>query len=503
MIDPRFQKINDLFIDFSRGNFDTQIELSNQLDEIDAFISNINMLGEELKSTTISLNYFNNIFHSVSDMIFVLHPDGKINNINHSVKLLLACSEDEIMNTPINKLFPSSQNKLFKEITAQLQQDRKIVSSTIKLKYKSVSIDTQCLFTHLHSEQNENIGFLLIARDVRKIKEYEAKYQKIFQDSSDAIFIMNKDYKLLEINKAGKQLLDLKTELPSILDLCADASEKTNFETALKKNNKIRDFYVKLKPKRNKQIDCLISVNRIGEDPGNLQGIIKDISIQKANETIVINAIIQTEENERKRISSDLHDSLGQQLSAILFYLSTIKGNKKLSPKNVSEILKKSHDAISSAVKELRDICFNIMPRTLENYGLLEAIKELCTKIEKQEIFKFDISFPKTKIELPKSLEITLFRIVQEFINNTIKHANADKVKIKIKLENDFLLIYIQDNGIGFDPENNRGKFGLGLKNMESRLLPYNGKLEFKSILKQGTGCRIKIDLHYLNDIKS
>ena len=70
MADPRFEKINELFINYSLGDFDYKIDLSPKLDEIDAFISNINMLGEELKATTISKNYFNNIFNSVSDIIF-------------------------------------------------------------------------------------------------------------------------------------------------------------------------------------------------------------------------------------------------------------------------------------------------------------------------------------------------------------------------------------------------------------------------------------------------
>lgn len=503
MNDPRFQKINDLFIDFSLGKFDSKVEISPKLDEIDAFISNVNMLGEELKDTTISRNYFNNIFHSVSDMVFVLNPDGKINKINNSVKQLLSCAEDELINISIEKLFSSSQNNLFQEVSSQLQNDCKTVKLTNKIKWKNLSIDTQCLFTYLYSEQDEKIGFLLIARDVRKLMEYESKYQKIFQYSSDVIFIMNEDFQFLEMNRAGKRLLDLKKGMLTMLDLFADASKKASFEKFLKENNSIKDFYSKLKVKKNKQMDCLISMNRIEGNSGNLQGIIKDISVQKANETIVINTIVKTEENERKRIAADLHDSIGQQLSAILFYLGTIKGNNKLSPENLSEILEKAHSAILNSAQELRDICFNIMPRTLENYDLSEAVRELCSKIEKQKILNFDISFSKTKIVLPKSLEITLFRIIQEFINNSIKHAKAKEVKISCSLKGGLFNLDLSDNGIGFELQEKFSKTGMGLKNMESRLLPYSGKITFVSKLNSGTHCNIKIEKQYLIDNKS
>jgi len=84
-VDNRFGKINKLLSEYSLGNFDKKLAMSSRMDEVDAFISGVNMLGEELKDKTISRDYFNNIFNSVSDMVFVLDKDGNIENINHAV----------------------------------------------------------------------------------------------------------------------------------------------------------------------------------------------------------------------------------------------------------------------------------------------------------------------------------------------------------------------------------------------------------------------------------
>jgi len=379
MRDPRFGKINELFINYSKGNFDYQVDPSSKLDEIDAFISNINMLGEELKATTISKNYFNNIFHSVSDIIFIMKKNGEIQDLN-------------------------------------------------------------------------NAGFALL------------KYP--FE----------------------------KTDTINLFHLFYNKNELSDFQNQLNKINLVINMHVKLKDKNGKVLECMISVNKIedkGVDVAGYQGIIKDMTKEKEAENLVIRTIVDTQEKERERFARDLHDSLGQQLSGINFYIETLKKAKGLSSKKQLEILTKSGNAVHSAVNDLRNVCFNLMPRTLESFGLINAVIELCEKIESIGDIKFKISFSKKFPILHKPLEIAIFRIVQEFINNTLKHGRAKKISIQLKNERKKINIILKDDGVGFDNKQLSKFGGMGLQNVRSRVSSYNGEVEIESTVNKGTTYRI------------
>lgn len=384
-MDPRFKEINELFINYSQGNFDYKIEFSPQLDEIDAFISNINMLGEELKATTISKNYFNNIFNSVSDIIFIMEKNGEIRDLNKA-------------------------------------------------------------------------GFTLL------------KYSS------------------------------MKSNKINFLNLFQNKEEKAFFHGQLKKGYSVINMHAKLKDKNGKAIECMISANKM-EGNGTqgitgYQGIIKDITKDKEMENLVIRTIVDTQESERERFAKDLHDSLGQQLSAINFFIEALKKTSgESSNKKQAEILLKSGEAIHSAANELRNICFNLMPRTLENFGLTYAITELCKKIESGGILAFEISIDKKFPALQKPLEIALFRIVQEFINNSIKHGKAKKVVIVMKLKGKNVTISLKDDGVGFNKNNLSKLEGMGLKNVKSRVGSYNGEVKIESAIMKGTTYHISIPL--------
>jgi len=118
-MDARFEDINNLLIRYSLGDFDYSIQPSEKYDEIDAFITNINMLGEELKTSVISRDYFNNIFNSVSDMLFVLDNKGEITSINKAVTERLRYSENQLRETSIN-FITGDGSRLFEYIRSML-----------------------------------------------------------------------------------------------------------------------------------------------------------------------------------------------------------------------------------------------------------------------------------------------------------------------------------------------------------------------------------------------
>src|SRR4051812_47129302 len=121
--DARFEEIGDLLINYSLGNFDAKINISSETDEIDAFITSIHMLGEELKCTTISKNYYNNIFNSVSDMLFVFNKQGIVESTNNSVGIKLNIPSDSLIGKPIDNILFKENFSIFSAIKESLHAD--------------------------------------------------------------------------------------------------------------------------------------------------------------------------------------------------------------------------------------------------------------------------------------------------------------------------------------------------------------------------------------------
>ena len=297
-------------------------------------------------------------------------------------------------------------------------------------------------------------------------------------------------------------ILTAKSSLDSfnLFSLIDKEVERKNFLREIKKNKNIANFSIQINAVDESIIDCLISASIIENAQKKVigyRGIIKDISKQKQTENLIFKTIVHTQEAERKRVAKDIHDSIGQQLSAIKFYIGTsVSITKDEKQKN---LLIKANDGLVSALADIRNICFDLMPKTLENFGLAESLEELCKQTEVNEALSFKLNIQKNFPYLNKQLEISLFRVVQEFINNALKHSNANVISIEMLKKNNDVKINLKDNGKGFNMINLDKKNGMGLRNVKSRLLPYNGEIIISSNVGKGTQYKIIIPLTQTN----
>jgi signal transduction histidine kinase len=216
----------------------------------------------------------------------------------------------------------------------------------------------------------------------------------------------------------------------------------------------------------------------------------KDITLQKQTESLIIRTITDTQEKERQRFAKDIHDSIGQQISAIKFYIGT--SVNIVTNEQQKQILLKSNDALVRVLADMRNICFNLMPKTLETFGLVEAVKELCSQTAIPGQLSFRLTGGSTFPRLDTSLEIAVFRIVQEFISNAIKHGKASKIDILFSQTTRLARIILQDNGKGFDISKVRSG-GMGLKNIQSRVKAHNANVQISS--KPGKGTKYELTL--------
>jgi|GEM_PF-1145363 len=202
-------------------------------------------------------------------------------------------------------------------------------------------------------------------------------------------------------------------------------------------------------------------------------------------------AIIDAEEKERSRIAQDLHDGLGQMLAASRMHVSALKTFVSDKEKEFAE---KAIAILNDAYNEVRNISHNMMPNALMRLGLIPAIRELLGDINATKALTIDFS---TNVEssLGKSMDITIYRIVQEVLNNMMKHAKADHIIMEINKTGDNLNISISDNGIGFDTNLINESKGLGWKGIYSRVSMLDGTIKLNSILKEGTIIYINLKL--------
>jgi signal transduction histidine kinase len=202
-----------------------------------------------------------------------------------------------------------------------------------------------------------------------------------------------------------------------------------------------------------------------------------------------IRAEITMQELERKRIANDLHDSLGPLLSSVKLYVQSIDGITD-DDKALLDIASKH---IDETITGLREISYNLSPEGLSRNGLIKAIDEYLLKINTAKTLTIDFSADKG-ITLPKEYEIHVFRIVQEIVNNAMKHSHATLLRLIITTQGNDVMIVSIDDGIGFDPDEiKKHSMGLGLNSIESRCEMLDATLTLTSTKNQGCKYVIKV----------
>lgn len=221
---------------------------------------------------------------------------------------------------------------------------------------------------------------------------------------------------------------------------------------------------------------------------------VKNIEIsklEKQRDIEKLQALIEGEEKERIRLAQDLHDGINGDLSSIKFQLSSID-SKSLSLEN-KILFDKAIDMIDYSCDQVRNISHNLSPTTISDFGLVTSLKNYCTKLEGFHALNINFQHFGNDIKLSKNIETVIYRIVQELVNNIIKHADATEAMVQINSYEDNLFITVEDNGKGF--KNAQEYSGIGLKNIASRVAFLNATFDQEQN-QNGTTFTINIDLN-------
>jgi two-component system NarL family sensor kinase len=211
-------------------------------------------------------------------------------------------------------------------------------------------------------------------------------------------------------------------------------------------------------------------------------------------------AIIESEEKERIRISRDLHDGIGQILSAAKLNVSALESSLSLSNPDQKILMKNALEMIDQSVTELRTVSHNLMPNALLKAGLGTAVREFLNRISDSDKLKVDLQVVGLQSRLEGTTETILFRVLQEVVNNVIKHAKTSYIGIQLIHHDDEMMMMIEDTGVGFDTSKINDFSGIGLKNIQSRIAYLNGTVDFDSHPGKGTTVTIQVPLSLMKN---
>ncbi|HEX2535380.1 MAG TPA: tetratricopeptide repeat protein [Chitinophagaceae bacterium] len=222
------------------------------------------------------------------------------------------------------------------------------------------------------------------------------------------------------------------------------------------------------------------------------------LTLQKEHEAKALLALMQGEERERVRIARELHDGVGSLLSALKMYLGSL--STEHGSVSRSATYQEAVSLVGEAASEVRKTAHNLMPQVLHQQGLEEAIRYFCSKISKGQVLQVEFQgYGTAGRRFAPDFELMVYRLVQELLHNTLRHAEATQALVQLSLSGDLLAITVEDNGKGFAPEGPEQNGGMGLQSIRSRVEAFNGHLDFASEEGRGTTAYIEF---YLEKIK-
>ncbi len=356
----------------------------------------------------------------------------------------------------------------------------------------------------LRNDQHEIIGLVGIGRDIterqellEQLHENQERLNKIILSSSDCIWEYNAEGKLIYCSDAVEKIFGYKPSEViglSVIDLLSGAEKErvaAHFQSIMQEQKNIIDFEYSFQHKDGHEKYIVTNAFPSFDKEGNLKGYIgldRDVTANKKSEQNAKKAIITAQENEKYYIGRELHDNVAQLLVGAFLSLSTIKG---LSPNDNSKLEQTVAD-LYHLIDEIRALSHHLAPATFANRDFSVQIEELLKSINKEKRFTIikdvdDIS----KAILSSDLQLNLYRILQEQLQNIIKHSNASTIKLSVRLLENNISMNILDNGKGFDI--NAVKLGIGLENIKNRAEMFLGSCSIES--SPGNGCELFIKI--------
>jgi PAS domain S-box-containing protein len=344
-----------------------------------------------------------------------------------------------------------------------------------------------------------------ITADVRareELRASEEQYRLLFDQSPLPMYIYDPETlhfitaNISAINKYGYTIEELRSMKIYHLHPKEDLEAiKKEIKRSLKHRHTDFDLWPQI-TSRGERILAEISGTDIYYEGRNLRLVIaNDITRQKKAEERAISAIVEGEERERQRIAKELHDGLGQYLSASNMNLKSVYEDLGTIAPDLSKAFESGLNFLNHAISETRNISQNLLPKAIQDYGLELAAESLINHLQNHNNIRFYFYKNLRDIDIPSNIQINLYRILQEALNNAIRHGNPDKIDVQLVYTENELFMTIEDNGSGFDV-NEKMDTGIGLRSMKTRVGGMSANLDITSNKERGTIISVVVPLN-------
>jgi two-component system, NarL family, sensor kinase len=365
-------------------------------------------------------------------------------------------------------------------------------------------------------------GIAISLRGMANYEFYNKEFEAAKQYANRSLDVINKNNLLFQKRKtletlsrihialhdlaAGQQYMKMATVITDSINNERIRRNTIEFETKYQTEKK--DAQIKLQQadiKQRKTLNFILIGGAVSLLTISLLGYRnyrhkQQVQLQRINELekerylSATEAVLKGEEQERTRLAKDLHDGLGGMLSGIKHALNTMKENLIMTPDN-AQAFARSMDMLDSSIQEMRRVAHNMMPETLVKFGLDAALRDFCNDITNSGALQVKYqSLQMEGVDIDPTIAITTYRIVQELINNTIKHASAQNALVQISRTDGRLDLEVEDDGKGFDTAMlDQGK-GIGWSNIQHRVAFLKGTLDIHSDIGKGTFIHIELN---------
>jgi len=363
------------------------------------------------------------------------------------------------------------------------------------------------------SKNNEVIGFVVNARNITERKKAEEELQNIFNLSPDMVAVCTTEGKFLKVNPSWEKILGYTEK--ELLDLGwtklvhPDDVERTNKEVEKQLlGSSVVNFINRYKCKDGSY--KTLEWQATFDSEGIVYGTARDIPKRKISEKELkrsqeklhkLSAHLQNvREEERTLVAHELHDDIGQALSALKMDIYMLKKKFPKDQKDISDLFKETDDLLDKTIQTTRRIYSELRPALLEHFGIKEVIEDQLKTFKESTGISGESEIDLEVTELDKKYSIILFRIVQEALTNIKWHSHAKTVKIRLKKKKNQIEMTIRDNGIGIKEDDLTKSNSFGTMGMKERAEFLGGEIEFKGIPDKGTTVTVTFPLDTKSD---
>lgn len=447
------------------------------------------------------------ISQSSTDCIWEYNAEGKIIYCSDSVEKIFGYKAQEVLGMSVLDLLDEGEKERVAEHFMKVSAEKKEI---IDFEYacrdkngKEIFILTNA-YPKLDKEGNLN-GYIGVDKDItrRKLEERRLKLlETVILNTSDGVVITDaklidgKGPEIIYVNDAytkmtGYDRSEVIGKTPRILQgVNTDRNELNKLRQAIEDGRPCEVEIINYK-KSGEEFWTSVSISPVFDHHGNPEywvGIKRDITEKIKQEQELKKAIVTAQENEKFYIGRELHDNIAQILVGSLLTLSLVKA----STEKEAEWLKQSVESIHSSLEEIRNLSHHLAPITFKGNNLISAVEDLIRVFNKGKLFEVITHFDDlTNANLSSDLQLNLYRIIQEQLQNIIKHSNAARIELSVRLFSNVLRLRIYDNGKGFNTKHTTS--GIGLRNIKNRTEMFHGFCIINS--SEGKGCEILIKI--------